>query len=72
MYILNEVLLLNAIIKPCCFIWKSLEQVVFDLVGILTVAKRYYAMAKGNSHWETPVNFSEIPCLHLSTGPHIT
>lgn len=53
MYILNEVLLLNAIIKPCCFIWKALEQVVFNLIGILIVAKRYSAMAKGNSHRET-------------------
>lgn len=59
MHILNEVLLLNAIIKPCCFIWKSLEQVVFNLVGILTVTKGYYAIAKGSSHCETPVNFSE-------------
>lgn len=53
MYIFNEVLLLNAVIKPCCFSWKALKQVELNLIGILIVAKRYSVVAKGNSHWET-------------------
>lgn len=53
MCILNEVLLLSAMIKPCCFIWKALEEVTFNLIGIPIVARRYFSMAKGNYPWET-------------------
>lgn len=53
MYILNEVLLLTATIKPCCFIWKALEEVMFNLIGIPIVGRRYSSVAKGNSPWET-------------------
>lgn len=53
MYILNEVLLLNAIIKPCCFIWKSLEQVVLDLVGI-------QLLPKGILQWQRAVHTGRL------------